>query len=175
MRKIMVSLLLVMSLSIPVFAQDVTDTAPTQEFATVEASQTPDIVTATPSPTAEATAEPSPVPEPPAPPPIDSTKVVESVLNVVIVLVVGIVAIAFAAILALLFSLPPSLRAVVLSIIKTGVEEADKATDNPIADAGLAQLREYIARLERELNAVKAQTNTNTTDIAVQSQQLGNR
>lgn len=171
MRKIMVSLLLVMSMALPVFAQESTE-APTQEIATLEATQTADVVTATPSPTAEATAEPSPSPVPV--PPIDQTKVVESVLNVVIVLAVGIVAIAFAGIVALLAVLSPAIRAVVLSIIKTLVNEADKATNNPIADAGLAQLRQYIEKLEAELNDLKAQVNQNSSDIAYSARQAGN-
>lgn len=170
MRKIMIPLLLVMTLAFPVFimAQDTVE-PPTQEVATLEATQTADVVTATPSPTPDVTATPEPTPVPP----IDQTKVVESVLNVVIVLAVGIVAIAFAGIVALLAVLSPAVRAVVLSVVKTLVNEADKATNNPIADAGLAELRQYIERLERELSEVKAQVAVNTSDIVVQAHKQG--
>lgn len=168
MRKIMIPLLLVMFLTIPVFVHAQEVETPTPDFATVGPTQTADVVTATP----EATVEPTPVP-PVEPGPLDQTKVVESVLNVVIVLAVGIVAIAFAGIVALLAVLSPAVRAVVLSVVKTLVNEADKATNNPIADAGLAELRQYIERLERELSEVKAQVAVNTSDIVVQSHKQG--
>lgn len=172
MRKIMVSLLLVMSMSIPVFAQESTE-APTQEVATLEATQTADVITATPSPTAEATEEPTPVP-PVDPSPIDETKILESVLNLVIVLVVGLIAIASVGIAAAFFGLPPWAQRLVLSTAKTVVDEVDKVTDNPVADAGLASLRDYIAKLEAELNDLKAQVNQNSSDIAYSARQAGN-
>lgn len=169
MRKIMVSLLLVISMALPVFAQDTVE-APTQEVATLEATQTADVVTATASPTAEPTEEPAPVPEPS---PIDQTKVFESVINLVIVLAVGIIAIAAVGITAAFFGLPPWAQRLVLSTAKTVVDEVDKVTDNPVANAGLAELRDYIAKLERELNEVKAQVRVNTSDIQTTAQKLG--
>lgn len=176
MRKIMIGLLLVMSMALPVFAQESTE-APTQEVATLEATQTADVITATPSPTDEPTVTPAPTETPvPVPPvePIDQTKILETVLNLVIVLVVGIIAIASVGIAVAFFGLPPWAQRLVLSTAKTVVDEVDKVTDNPIADAGLASVREYIAKLERELNELKAQVNQNSSDIAYSARQAGN-
>lgn len=169
MRKIMVSLLLVMSMALPVFAQE----TPTPDFATVEASQTPDIVTATP----DATEEPTPVP-PVEPGPLDEAAVPAWVFTVVVVLAVGIVSIAIVAIVQAAKSWPPAARELLLSFLNTGVGELDKVaggTETDIDNAAVAELRKLVARLEAELRATQTQVNTNTTDIAVQSQQLGNR
>lgn len=176
MRKILVPLLLVLTLTFPVFAQ-AQDTAepPTQEVATLEATQTADVVTATPNP--EVTAEPSPVPEPPVPP-IDQTKVFESVYSVALALVVGAVAIALTGIVGALLLLAPAFRAIVMSGIKTGIDEAGKIaekTETPLDDLGVAELRKLYLLIEKRLSEAEQQVNTNTTDIAVQSQQLGNR
>lgn len=167
MRKILVSLLLVMNISVPVFVQAQEST----EVPTVESFETPTALpteTATPSPTAEATAEPSPVP-PVEPPPIDQTKVFESFFSVAMVLIVGVVAIGLAVIVGLFRLLSAPIRAILLSGIKTGIDEAGKIaekTETPIDDLAVSELRKLIARLEAELNEVKAQVNVNSTDIA---------
>lgn len=162
MKKIMVSLLLVMSMALPVFAQDTaTPDFPTQEVAT----STPDIITATPSPTAEATEEPAPAPEPS---PIDQTKVFESIFTVVMVLIVGAVTLGLAVIVVLFRTFAAPVRAILLSAIKTGVDEAGKfanTTDTPLDDLAVSELRKVIAKLEAELNEVKAQVNQNSSDI----------
>lgn len=172
MRKIMVSLLLVMSLSIPVFAQDVTDTAPTQEVVT---STPPEVVTATPSPTATPEPTETPVPPPVEPSPIDQGLVIPQILIIGIVALGAVVTVAWVGIVNAAKGLPEWSRPLLLSNLKSGVDTLDNLTDGPVSDAGITLLRQKIAELERELGAVKAQTNVNTTDIAVQSQQLGNR
>lgn len=175
MRKIMVKLLLVMSLALPVYVSAQEVDTPTPDVATLEATQTADVVTATPSPTAEATAEPTPVP-PVEPPPIDQTKVFESFFSVAMVLIVGVVAIGLAVIVGLFRLLSAPIRAILLSGIKTGVDEAGKIaekTETPIDDLAIAELRKLVERLERELNAVKSQVSANTTDIAQTAQKLG--
>lgn len=170
MRKIMVSLLLVMSLSIPVFAQDVTDPAPTQEVATLEATQTADVITATPSPTDEPSATPAPtetlVPVPPPAPPVDQSLIVPQLLIIGIVALGAFVAIAWVGIVNAAKGLPEWSRPLLLSNLKSGVDTLDNLTDGPVSDAGINLLRQKIAELEAALNEVKIQSNTNATDIA---------
>lgn len=166
MRKIMVSLLLVMSMSVPVFAQDTAE-APTQEVATLEATQTADVVTATPSPTPDVTAtpEPTPVPPPVVVTPIDQSLVVPQLLIIGIVVLGAFVTIAWVGIKEAAKGLPQWSLPLVLSNLKSGVDTLDNLTDGPVSDAGITLLRQKIAELERELNAVKAQVTTNAADI----------
>lgn len=171
MRKIMIPLLLVMVLALPVFVH--AQETPTPDFATVGPTQTADVVTATP----EATVEPTPVP-PVEPGPLDEAAVPAWVFTVVVVLAVGIVSIAIVAIVQAAKSWPPAARELLLSFLNTGVGELDKVaggTETEIDNAAVAELRKLVARLEAELRATQSQVNTNTNDIAVQSQQLGNR
>lgn len=175
MRKIMVSLLLVMSMAIPVFAQDTAE-APTQEVATLEATQTADVVTATPFPTPDVTAtpEPTPVPVPPVTPPIDQSLVVPQLLIIGIVALGAFVTIAWVGITAAAKGLPEWSRPLLLSNLKSGVDTLDNLTDGPVSDAGITLLRQKIAELERELNAVKSQVAQNKSDIAVQASNASN-
>lgn len=175
MKKIMVKLLLVMSLALPVFvhAQEVdtpTPDFPTQELATI----TPDIITATPSPTDDPTATPAPTETPiPVPPPIDQTKVFESIFTVVMVLIVGAVTLGLAVLVVFFKMLAAPVRAILLSAIKTGVDEAGKfanTTETPLDDLAVVELRKLVARLESELNQVKAQVQANTSDIQAATQ-----
>lgn len=179
MRKILVNLLLVMSLSVPIFAQaqDVTEVPPP----TFEVFETP---TALPTETAtpEPTATPAPTEEPVPPPPVDQTKVFESIFTVVMVLIVGAVTLGLAVIVVLFRTFAAPVRAILLSAIKTGVDEAGKfanTTETPIDDLAVAELRKVIAKLEAELNEVKAQVNQNSSDIVTTnravSQAISNR
>lgn len=171
MKRIMVSLLLVMSLSIPMFvnAQE-TVQAPTQEVVT---STPPEVVTATPSPTP--TPEPTaiPVPVPPVTPPIDQSLIVPQILIIGIVALGAFVTIAWVGIKEAAKGLPEWSRPILLSNLKSGVDTLDNLTDGPVSDAGITLLRQKIAELERELNEVKAQVATNTSDIVVQAHKLG--
>jgi hypothetical protein len=67
MKKLLVSIVFVLSIALPVMGQESTE-VPTVDVPTIEvATQTPDVVTATPSPTEEATEEPLPPPTEPGP------------------------------------------------------------------------------------------------------------
>lgn len=165
MRKIMIPLLLVMTLAFPVFvmAQDTVE-PPTQEFVTIEPTQTADVVTSTPNP--EATEEPLP---PVEPGPLDEGAVPSWVFTVVVVLAVGIVSIAIVAIVQTAKSWPPAARELFLSFLNTGVGELDKVavgTETAIDNAAVAELRKLVARLEAELRATQEQVSVNAENIA---------
>ena len=159
MRKIMVSLLLVMSMALPVFVS-------AQEVDT----PTPDVVTATPSPTEEVTAEPTEEPAPPVEPgPLDEGAVPAWVFTVVVVLAVGIVSIAIVAIIQTAKSWPPAARELLLSLLNTGVGELGKVadgTETAIDNAAVAELRKLVLRLEAELRATQEQVTVNAENIA---------
>lgn len=182
MRKIMVKLFLVMSLALPVYVSAQEADTPTPDSATLEATQTPDVVTATSSPTPDVTATPLP---PVEPPPIDQTKVFESVFSVVMALVVGAVMIGITGIVGLLLLLAPPIRAMLMGGIKVGIDEAGKVaerTETPLDNLAVAEFRKQFLILEERLrlaeekgNATEVLATKNASDIAVQSQQLGNR
>lgn len=164
MRKIMVKLLLVMVLVIPVYvhAQD----TPTPDFATLEATQTADVVTATPTFEPEQTETPLP---PVEPGPLDEAAVPAWVFTVVVVLAVGMVSIAIVAIVQVAKSWPPAARELLLSFLNTGVGELGKVadgTETAIDNAAVAELRKLVARLEAELRATQEQVTNNAADIA---------
>lgn len=164
MKRIMVSLILVMSMALPVFAQ--VDTA-TPDLPTQEIFETPTALpteTSTTEPTA--TPEPTPVPPPVEPSPIDDSLVVPQLLIIGIVTLGAFVTIAWVGITAAAKGLPEWSRPLLLSNLKSGVDTLDNLTDGPVSDAGITLLRQKIAELERELNAVKAQTVTNAENIA---------
>lgn len=183
MRKIMTKLLLVMTLAFPVFVQ-AQDTAtpdfPTQEVATLEPTL---FVTETPTEVPTETATPAPTETPiPVPPPIDQTKVFESFFSVAMVLIVGVVAIGLAVIVGLFRLLSAPVRAILLSGIKTGVDEAGKIaekTETPIDDLAITELRKLVERLEAELRATQDQVSVNSQSIAdtnrAVSQAISNR
>lgn len=160
MRRIMIPLLLIVTMAFPVFAQESTEVPPTVE---VFETQTPDIITATPAPTAEPTA--TPVPVPPAPDPIDESLVVPQFLIIGIVALAAFVTVAWVGIVSAARGLPEWSRPILLSNLKTGVDTLDNLTDGEIADAGIALLRKKLEELERELNVVKTQVAANKADI----------
>jgi hypothetical protein len=163
MKKIMVALLLVMSISVPVFAQEVTEAPPT-----VEAFETPTALpteTSTPEPSATPAPTETPVPPPVEPPPVDGSLVVPWTLIIGIVALAAVVTVAWVGIVNAAKGLPEWSRPILLSNLKTGVDTLDNLTEGEIADAGITLLRQKVAELERELNEVKAQTNQNSSDI----------
>lgn len=168
MRRIMVKLLLVMTLAFPVFvqAQDVTEVPPP----TSEVFETPtEVPTETSTP--EPTVTPTPTPVPPVEPgPVDGSLVVPQLLIIGIVALGAFVAIAWVGIVNAAKGLPEWSRPILLSNLKTGVDTLDNLTEGDIADAGITLLRQKIADLERELNAVKAQTKVNADNITATNQ-----
>lgn len=178
MRKIMVSLLLVMTMEFPVFAQDVTEVPPP----TIEVFETPtEVPTETSTPEATVTPAPTEVPPPPPvePGPVDGSLVVPQLLIIGIVVLGAFVTIAWVGIVNAAKGLPEWSRPILLSNLKTGVDTLDNLTEGDIADAGITLLRQKLAELERELSEVKAQGNTNAQDIATTnravSQAISNR
>jgi hypothetical protein len=170
MKKIMVALLLVMSISAPVFvsAQDVTDPAPT-----IEVFETPTALpteTSTPEPSATPAPTETPVPVPPPTPPIDQGLVIPQILIIGIVALGAVVTVAWVGIINAAKGLPEWSRPLLLSNLKSGVDTLDNLTDGPVSDAGITLLRQKIAELERELNEVKIQANTNAQNIVTTNQ-----
>lgn len=180
MRRIMVKLLLVMTLTVPIFAQaqDVTEVPPP----TFEAFETPtELPTAVPTETV--TPDPTATPAPtataiPVPPPLDQTKVFESVFSVVMALVVGAVAIGLTGIVGLLLLLSPPVRAILLGGVKVGIDEAGKIadkTETKVDDMAVEELRKLYIEMEKRLRIAENKVEVNTENIAVQAQQISNR
>lgn len=160
MKRLIASLLFVLAIASPVFAQD-TEVPPTVEVATLAPEVTE---TAAPEPTAVPTEEPAPVP-----PVIDEAAIPSWVFVVIVVLAAGGVSIAIVAITQQAKSWPPAAREIFLSLLNTGVGELDKVavgTETNIDNAAVAELRKLVARLEAELRATQAEVNLNAENIA---------
>lgn len=171
MKKLIVSFVLFMSLALPVVAQDVT-IEPTVEFITVVPSEEPTVAV-----TEEPTAPPveTPVDETPG---IDESQIPDQVWNVLAAAVVGIITVAFGGIVGIYLAMNGTLRAIVLSVAKTGVSEFEKkagTTESKVDDVIAAELRKMLQRLE-ELEAAQLFTdkrvNQNAAAIQVVQQSV---
>lgn len=142
MKKQIAALLIALSITVPVFAQDVTP----------EPIGEPTVISIeTPVPTAE------PVP---APSPVDTAKIPEALWTVIIVLVVGIVGVAFVGIVSAARGLPEWAKALLVTGAKSGVDSLDKyakSTESPLDDLAVAELRKKVAELEAALVATQQQ------------------
>jgi hypothetical protein len=147
MKCILLSVLLVLSIALPVAAQD----TPTPDVATLEATPVETV-----APTVEPVPTEAPAPEPE--PPVDVTAIPTWFIVLAVVLVAGIVSVAWVGIVNAAKGAPPWVQEVILAALKSGVLELDKVakgTENTIDDAGVAELRKRIAQLEAELIAMQ--------------------
>lgn len=136
MKRYIVSLLLVLSIALPVMAQD----------------ETP-VATETVAP--EPTLAPTPAPEP-EPSPIDETAIPEQVWVLLGAAILGIVVVAFAGIVAAYKGLPAPAQAVIMSVLKSIATEFDKKsaeTENKVDDAISVEFKKRIELLEAALRA----------------------
>lgn len=145
MKRSIVFVLLMLSISFPAFAQDST---PTPE-------ETP-VVTETVAPEPTVVVEPTAPPTEPEPSPVDESAIPEQVWVLLGTAILGIVVVAFAGIVAAYKGLPAPVQAIVLSILKTVVVEFDKKakeTENKVDDVISDEFKKRIAQLEASLTA----------------------
>lgn len=145
MKRIVVSMLIVLSMALPVMAQD--------EVPTLEVATLAPVVTETAAPTVEPVPTETPEPEPS---PIDESAIPEQVWVILGAAILGIVSVAFAGIVAAYKGLPAPVQAILLSGLKSGADEFEKkakTTESPIDDVVAAEFKKRIELLESALKA----------------------
>lgn len=179
MKRILTVLLLGLCFAVPVMAlaQESTEVPTEETFATATPFETP-----TAEPTATPTPEPPVDPEPPTP--IDWNLIIPWIGAAILVICIGGFTVLRTALVQLGRSVPLPTWEVGKSVTNTFYEQLMKLfakTPNQVDDylgaEGRKQLDDYFKEVERlraELEAMKSQVATNTSDIAYSARQAGN-